>query len=136
MASGSPDAEGHAQRREEGRADLVSRQPLTRRDDAAGTFDGEDLLPGVLREDIVDDARTLNTRKRLDLLQDATVEIRPSHGIVHRRRRSKIQEEHPLGTEPGIDAAHECRRQPCQHPGNERDAHGPGHGARVERHLV
>ena len=95
------------QRRSEGseeiRADLVSCKPQALGNRSVVPFDSEDVFPGVISEQIVDDAGALHTRNRLNLFEHAVVQVGPLRGEAEGRRGGDLHHKDPLGPESRIN---------------------------------
>ena len=64
------------------------------------------LFPGVLAEQIVDDAGALHTRDRLNLFEHAVVQVGPLRGDAEGRRRGDLHHKDPLRPESRINVVH------------------------------
>jgi hypothetical protein len=69
-------------------------------------FDSEDLFPGIRDEQIADDAGVLHTRNRLNLFEDAGVQVGPLRRDVQSGWRGEFHHQDPLRPESRIDAVH------------------------------
>ncbi len=88
------------------RADLVSckQQALGHRSGVA--LDRQGLFPRVTSEQIVDDAGALDTRHRLNLFEQAVVQVVPLRGGIEGGRGCDVHHKDPLRPESRINVVH------------------------------